>query len=147
MTAEFTSPRRRLADALAERRGLLRQLARADTPNETAAIRARLRAVNRRADRAQAELRRLRERVGFATVSVSVRPGTDGGGGDDGWSLGDAARDALSVLGAIGGAAIVALAVALPAGLLALLGWVAYRALARRRREQALDLGQSGAAD
>ena len=69
ITAEFTSPRRRLADALAERRGLLRQLARADTPNETAAIRARLRAVNRRIDRAQAELRRLRERVAFAAVT------------------------------------------------------------------------------
>ena len=51
ITAAFTSPRRRLSDALAERRGLLRQLARADTPNETAAVRARLRAVNRRIDR------------------------------------------------------------------------------------------------
>src|SRR6185503_8551766 len=53
VTAEFSSPRRRLADALAERRGLLRQLAQAVTPNQTAAVRARLRAVNRRADRAR----------------------------------------------------------------------------------------------
>ncbi len=140
VTAEFTSPRRRLADALAERRGLLRQLARADTPNETAAVRARLRAVNRRANRAQAELRRLRERVGFAAVSVTVRPGTGGGQGDPGWSLGDAASDAVSVLGAIAGAAIVGLAVAVPAAFFALLAWLAYRAFMRRRREQALDL-------
>ena len=139
VTAEFRSPRRRLADALAERRGLLRQLARADTPNETAAIRARLRAVNRRANRAQAVLRRLRERVGFAAVTVAVRPGAEGADGDDGWSLGDAARDALSVLGAVAGAAIVALAVAVPAGILTLLAWLAYRAIVRRRREQVLD--------
>ena len=32
ITAAFRSPRRRLADAFAERRGLLRQLARAVTP-------------------------------------------------------------------------------------------------------------------
>ena len=144
VTAEFTSPRRRLADALAERRGLLRRLSRAVTPNETAAVRARLRAVNRRIDRAQAELRRLRERVGFSTVSVTVAPGSakaDGGG----WSLGDAARDALSVLGAVAGATIVALAVAVPAGIVALLVWLAYRAVVRRRRERVLDAGPAAA--
>ena len=139
VTAEFTSPRRRLADALAERRGLLRQLAQADTPNETAAVRARLRAVNRRIDRAQAELRRLRERVAFAAVSVSVKPGA-ANSDDGGWSLGDAGRDALSVLGAVAGAAIVALAVAVPAAIVALLVWLGYRALVRRRREHALDV-------
>ena len=144
VTAEFTSPRRRLGDALAERRGLLRRLAQADTPNETAAVRARLRAVNRRIDRAQAELRRLRERVGYAGVSVSVTPGA-ADADDGGWSLGDATRDALSVLGAVAGATIVALAVAIPAGIVALLGWLAYRAVVRRRREQALDAGPAAA--
>lgn len=139
ITAEFTSPRRRLADALAERRGLLRQLARADTPNETAAIRARLRAVNRRANRAQAELRRLRERVGFAAVSVTVEPGAGNDDAGSGWSLGDAARDALAVLGAVAGAAIVGLAVAVPVAIVGVLAWLAYRAVIRRRREQALD--------
>ena len=142
VTAQFSSPRRRLADALAERRGLLRQLARADTPNETAAVRARLRAVNRRIDRARRELRALRERVSFAAVSVTVEAGARGdSGADGGWSLGDAARDALDVLGAIAGATIVALAVAVPAGLLAGVAWLAYRAVVRRRRERALDAG------
>jgi hypothetical protein len=139
VTAEFTSPRRRLADALAERRGLLRQLAQAVTPNQTAAIRARLRAVNRRANRARRELRALRERVAFSSVSVIVEPGAAAKNDGGGWSLGDAANDAVSVLGAVAGAAIVGLAVALPAGLLAFLGWVAYRAIVRRRRERALD--------
>ncbi len=139
VTAQFSSPRRRLADALAERRGLLRQLAQADTPNETAAVRARLRAVNRRADRARTALRHLRERVAYSGVAVLVEPGAAGGKGGGGWSLGDAAHDAVSVLGAVAGAAIVGLAVALPAGFVAFLGWLAYRAVVRRRREQALD--------
>jgi hypothetical protein len=140
ITAEFTSPRRRLADALAERRGLLRQLAQAVTANETAAVRARLRAVNRRVNRAQAQLRRLRERVGFAAVAVTVKPGAGKDETGGGWSLGDAAGDAVSVLGAIAGGTIVALAVAVPAGIVAAIAWLLYRAAIRRRRERALDL-------
>ena len=139
ITAAFTSPRRRLSDALAERRGLLRQLARAVTPNETAAVRARLRAVNRRIDRAQAELRRLRDRVSFAAVSVAIEPGAGSGDGG-GWTLGDAVDDALGVLRALLGAALVALAVLVPAGLLGGAGWLAYRGWVRRRRESALEM-------
>ena len=140
ITASFTSPRRRLADALAERRALLRQLARADTPNETAAVRARLRAVNRRIDRAQAELRRLRERVSFSTVAVVIEPGSDSTADSGGWSLGDAVGDALGVLRTLLGAALVALAVLVPAAILAGFGWLAYRGWLRRRREQALEM-------
>ena len=106
-------------------------------------MRARLRAVNRRIDRNRTVLRSLRERVSFSAVAVSVEPG---GKADEsgGWTIGDAARDALAVLGAVAGATIVALAVALPAGILALGGWLAYRALARRRRERALDVHGRG---
>jgi Domain of unknown function (DUF4349) len=139
ITAAFTSPRRRLSDALAERRGLLRQLARADTPNETAAVRARLRAVNRRIDRAQAELRRLRDRVSLAAVSVAIEPGGGDSGDGGGWSLGDAADDALGVLRALLGGALVALAVLVPAGLLGGAGWLAYRRWVRHRRERVLE--------
>jgi Domain of unknown function (DUF4349) len=138
ITGEFTSPRRRLADALAERRALLRQLARATTPNETTAIRARLRAVNRRIDRAQAELRRLRERVAFSSVAVAIEPGGSADGG--GWTLGDAVDDALGVLRALLGGALVALAVLVPAAIVAAIGRLAYRPWLRRRRERALEM-------
>jgi hypothetical protein len=141
ITAAFTSPRRRLADALAERRALLRRLARAATPNETAAARARLRAVNRRIDRAQAELRRLRERVAFSTVAVTIEPGSSSSAADGGgWTLGDALDDALGVLRALVGATLVALAVLVPAALLAAAAWLAYRPWIRRRRERALEM-------
>jgi uncharacterized protein DUF4349 len=139
ITAAFRSPRRRLADALAERRALLRQLARAVTPNETAAVRARLRAVNRRIDRAQAELRRLNQRVSYSAVSLAIEPGSGGPAGG-GWTLGDAVDDALGVLRTLLGAALVALAVLVPAGILAGFGWLAYRGWLRRRRESALEM-------
>ena len=141
ITGAFTSPRRRLADALAERRALLRQLARAATPNETAAVRARLRAVNRRINRAQAELRRLRERVSFSAVAVTIEPGSSSAGADGGgWTLGDALDDALGVLRALVGATLVALAVLVPAALLAAVAWLSYRPWIRRRRERALEM-------
>jgi hypothetical protein len=139
ITAAFTSPRRRLADALAERRGLLRRLAAAVTPNETAAVRARLRAVNRRIDRAQRELRRLRDRVSFAAVSVAIEPGAKAKD-DGGWTIGDAAGDALGVLRALLGATLVGLAVLVPAAALAAVGRLAHLAWVRRRRESALDV-------
>jgi hypothetical protein len=138
ITSSFTAPRRQLRDALAERRGLLRRLAAADTPNETAAVRARLRAVNRRIDRAQRDLRRLRERVSYAAVAVAIEPGAKSKD-DGGWTIGDAAGDALGVLRALLGATLVALAVLVPAALLGGLGWLAYRAWVRRRRESVLD--------
>jgi hypothetical protein len=140
ITAAFRSPRRRLADALAERRSLLRRLARAVTPNETAAVRARLRAVNRRIDRGQAELRRLSQRVSYSAVSLAIEPGSGKAAAGSGWSLGDAVDDALSVLRTMLGAALVTLAVLIPASLLAGAAWLAYRGWLRRRRESALEM-------
>jgi hypothetical protein len=139
ITAAFRSPRRRLSDAQAERRGLLRRLERAVTANETAAIRAQLRAVNKRIDRVQAELRQLRNSVTFAAVAVAIEPGR-GSSDDGGWTLGDAVDDALGVLRAVLGGALVALAVLIPAGLLGGVGWLAYRGWVRRRRESALEM-------
>jgi uncharacterized protein DUF4349 len=136
VTATFGSQRRRLAEALAERRALLRLLARAATPNETASVRARLRFASRRIDAARAALRRVAERVDFAAVSVSVEPGASTGDGR--WTPGDAFRDALSVLGTIGGALLVALAVVVPAGLLFVLAWAGRAVYLRRVREAAI---------
>jgi uncharacterized protein DUF4349 len=95
--------------------------------------------VNRRIDRAQAELRRLNQRVSYSAVSLAIEPGSGGPAGG-GWTLGDAVDDALGVLRTLLGAALVALAVLVPAGILAGFGWLAYRGWLRRRRESALEM-------
>jgi hypothetical protein len=83
--------------------------------------------------------------VTLSRVSVSIEPGRDAAAKDSGWTLGDAVRDALGVLGALAGAAIVGLAVAIPAALIGLVAWLAYRGVVRRRRERALDAASAPA--
>lgn len=138
ITSAFISPRERLTDGLTERKALLRQLAKADTPNETASIRSRLRTASSQIAGARAELSTLRERTSFSRVTVSVEANGEGGG-SGGWTVGDALDDALRILAVSLGVALVSLAVLLPIALvLAGLG-AGTRALRRRRRESVLD--------
>ena len=141
ITAAFTSPRRRLSDALAERRGLLRQLARAVTR------RTRRPRSGRGCGRSTAASIGPRPSYAGCVTASRLPPcpwrssrarGDSGDGG--GWTLGDAVDDALGVLRALLGAALVALAVLVPAGLLGGAGWLAYRGWVRRRRESALEM-------
>jgi hypothetical protein len=142
ITAQSVSARTRLREAEAERRSLLRQLARADTPNETASVRARLRTVSREIEAARARVRRVDNRASFADVTVSLVSDEDVGGAaaDGQWTPGDAAADAVRVLEVAVGVALVALAAALPLLLMLLLAWLASRQVVRRRRERALDM-------
>jgi hypothetical protein len=133
ITGAFVSAQERLRESLAERQALLRQLAAADTVNETESIRARLRIVQQEIAGGRAAVARLRQRTDFAVVSVMVEEGRGATGGGGGWTPGDALRDALRVLE-------VALGVALlPFGLLLGAGWLAARVAVRRRRERALE--------
>ncbi len=143
ITAEAVSARSRLKDARTERQSLLDQLAAATTPQQTAAIRARLDDVSAEIERARAGLRRVRNRAAFSTVAVTLvgdrsagPPVTEDEGG---WTPGDAARDALRVLEVAAAVAIVALAVVVPLTLVALLAGLTLRTSRRRRREHALD--------
>jgi hypothetical protein len=141
ITARFSSPRRRLIDAEAERRGLLRQLANATTANETASIRTRLRFANGRIDRAHAELRRLQSRVSYSAVSVAVEPARRSQGSAAGaWSAADSLHDALSVLGTVLGVVLLVAAVALPVAIVLLLALLAYRLYVARARGRVLDV-------
>lgn len=137
ITARFSSPRRRLAEASAERSALLKQLAAAVTVNETASIKERLRLATRRIESARAALRRLENRVDYAAVAVTVEPGASEGG-SGAWTAGDAFADALTVAQAIIGALLIALAVIVLPSLLVLLVWSARRAYLRRAREASL---------
>jgi hypothetical protein len=138
----YVSIRRRLANARAERAGVVRALANADTEDETLRLRARLDALERTIGNAERAQRGLDRRVDYSRVSVGVHGGAGGGGipTDDGsFGIGDAARDALRVLEVATGVVVIAAAALVPVGLLAALAWPVSRGVRRRRREHALD--------
>lgn len=138
----YVSIRRRLANARAERAGVVRALANAASEDETLRLRARLDALERTIALAERAQRGLDRRVGYSRVSVRIHGGADGGTvpADDGsFGLGDAARDALRVLEVAAGVVVIAAAALLPAALLAALAWPLARGVRKRRREHALD--------
>ena len=141
ITASFASAQERLTDARAERRGLLRALARATTQNQVASIKAQLRSVSSRIAGAKGELSSLRRRADLSRVDLTVRGDGEAGSGTTGgsWTPGDAAGDALRVLEVLAGIALVALAVLAPLALVGAGIALAVRGSRRRRRESALD--------
>jgi Domain of unknown function (DUF4349) len=143
VTGSFVSAQERLDASLAERKGLLRQLARADTPNETASVRERLRIVQAEISAARSEVARLRTQTDFARIAVTVEPNGSSGGATGGgkWTPGDALDDAVRVLEVFAGVALVGAAVLAPFLLLGFGAAFGARGMRRRRREQALETG------
>jgi hypothetical protein len=141
ITSSFTSAQDRLADARAERRGLLRALGRATTRAQIDSLRARLRESRGRIARLEGELRSLRRRADLSVVALTITGVADGAGAATGgnWSPGDAAGDALRVLEVMAGVTLIALAIAVPLGLLGVAIVLAARGARRRGRERALD--------
>ena len=135
ITAPFVNAEERFTDAKAEVDALLEELADADDAAAIAAIRERLRIARSELAAARSELGGLKERADYSKLALTVT----GDGDADGWSLGDAADDAVSVLEDLLGAGLVALAVIVPLGGLALLGWLGRERLRRHRRDSALD--------
>jgi hypothetical protein len=141
ITRLSVSARDRLADAHAERASLRRRLAQAGTGAEAARLRRQLHRASRRVAVARRDVARAANRVRFATVTVSLvadRSAAAPGAGDR-WTPGDALGDAVRVLEVAAGVALVALAFALPLGLVGGGAWLAARHGVRRRRERALD--------
>lgn len=138
VTREHVTARDRLQSARAERRSLLRRLELAATDEEAEAIRRRLDLVAGEINGLRSQLRGLRLRTDYAVVTVSLLPkdGTEGGGA--GGSFDDALGDAGDLFVGVAGVIVRVLAVALPLGLIALVGWLGGRAFTRRRRESAL---------
>ena len=86
----------------------------------------------------RSQLRSLRLRTDYAVVTVSLLPKDGDQGGGAGGSFDDALDDAGGLLVGVAGLIVRALAVALPLGLIALVGWLTGRAVRRRQRESAL---------
>jgi hypothetical protein len=142
ITGAVVSARSRLKDARTERGSLLRQLAKAVTPNQTSSIRRRLRLVSGEIASYEHALKNVRSRATRSTIAVTLladRSAAKGGGGAAGWTPRDALDDATRILEVTAGVLLVALALLLPVGLLALLVRLATRQAAQRRRERALD--------
>ena len=145
ITGAVVSVAERLKDARTERRSLLRQLAKATTVNQTTSIRERLRLVSGQIAAAKRDLRSVKRRASSSTIAVQLladrRAGSSAGDDDDesGWTPGDALKDAGRILEVSAGVLLVAAALALPVGLVALVVWLAMRQAAQRRRERALD--------
>ena len=138
VTPEYVTARDRLRSARGEQKSLLRRLEVATTDTDAEAIRRRLDIVAGEINGLRGRLHGLRLRTDYAVVTVSLQ-GKDGDtGGAGGGSFDDAVDDAGDILVGIAGVLIRVLAVALPLALIALLGWLAGRALQRRRRESAL---------
>ena len=137
----FDSVQDRLRDVRAERRGLLRALERATTQAQIDSLKAQLRSVGGQISSLKGQLASLRRRADLARVDLTVRGTGDGAGAGAGgdWTPGDAAGDAVRVLEVLAGVLLIALAVLLPAGLLAAAIVVGVRFGRRRRREGALD--------
>jgi hypothetical protein len=138
----YVSVRRRLANARAERAGVVRALRNADTEDETLRLRARLDQLEGVIATAERSQRALDRRVDFSRVSVAVHGDASTGAGvpgDDSFTLGDAAHDALRVLEVAAGVVVIAAAALVPVALLAALGWPLARGARRRRREHVLD--------
>ena len=138
VTREFVSVEDKLDAARAERRGLLGRLERAETDRQARAIRERLELVSAEIRGLRGQLRDLRLRTGFATVSVSLVERDGNGNGATGGGTGEALDDALGSLVGSLNLALRALGIAIPLALLAVLAWLAARTLRRRRREAVL---------
>jgi hypothetical protein len=142
LTDQRSALRAAVTDARAERNGLRRRLARADTEKERASLRAQLQRAEQLIVTRQRRVAALDREVSLATIDVTVKgthwhPAATGGGG---WSPGDALHDAARVLEVSLGVLLVALAVCVPLGLLAGTAALGGRVVVRRRRERALNL-------
>jgi hypothetical protein len=141
ITGQYDSAAARLAEARAERRGLLRALAKATTTEEISSLRARIADNRRDLQRYQSQFNAVRQRANLSTIAVDVtgrprksQPAPGGGS----WSPGDAAHDAVRVLEVSAGVALVGLAGLVPLALLGAAAGLAAGAYRRRRREAAL---------
>jgi len=141
ITAPTVTTEERLRDARAEVRGLLKQLAEADNDTDRSIVKSQLAFQHRRIAALRSTLSSLQRRANFSHVSLDVVTGdasSFGYTGDEDWTIGDALHDAGHILGTAAAISLVALAVALPFALLALLALLIRRRYVSSSRRSAL---------
>jgi hypothetical protein len=141
VTRDYVSTTDRLAAVRAERRSLLRRLASATNDARIQRLRDRLDANATELASLRGQVRDLRERTDYASVSVTLtekKGGSDHGGAAGGSGTDDALDDSLGLLIGSFNWLLRALGVLIPAGLLGGAAWWAARTFRRRRREAVL---------
>jgi Domain of unknown function (DUF4349) len=138
ITGSYDSAKRRLDDALAERRALLRALAAASTQGQIDSLREQLSGNREALNRDHTEVRSVSHQAATSQLYVTITGGPAAEGG--GLTLRRGLDDAGDVLATAGAALLIGLAGLLPLVLLAFALLAVRRAWRRRRREAALDL-------
>ena len=144
-TEDITAPTLTVQDSLQTARArvesLVNELAETTTEEDRARIEDELGQERRQVARITTRLNNLERRANLTPVAVKVETGGDTGSGDDdsSWGIGDALDDAAKMLSVSAGVALVALAVAIPIGLMVLLALALNRAWIRRSRRRALE--------
>ncbi len=140
ITREYVSVTDQLAATRAERRALLRRLAAADDDARIQQLRDRLDANGRELAGLRGQVRDLRERTNYASVSVTLveKKGDEGGAGAGGSGTDDALDDSLGLLVGSFNWLLRALGVLIPVAIVGGAAWWAGRTFRRRRREAVL---------
>ena len=137
VTRAYVSVSDRLAAARAERRALLRRLAAATDDDRIQRLRDRLDANASELASLRGQVRDLRERTNYASISVTLAE-KRGGAGAGSSGTDDALDDSLGLLVGSFNWLLRALGVLIPGGLLGGAAWWAARTFRRRRREAVL---------
>jgi hypothetical protein len=137
ITAPTVSAKQRLRTARARVESLLSELSEAPDDEARRQVGRQLYWARQNLSSLTANLERLERQVSFTPVNLAVETSGDSGS-DSGWSIGDAVGDAGHLLAVSAGVAVVALAVAIPIGLMVLVALAINRAWLRRSRERAL---------
>jgi hypothetical protein len=141
VTAPTLSTRDRLKTARARVESLLVELAGSETEEARVIVERRLRNARRTVSFLSTRLERLDRQVALTPVNVVVEAEDGSGSGVSGWDLGDAIEDAGNLLAISAGVALIALAIAIPVGLMVLVALAINRAWLRRSRDRALKEG------
>ncbi len=139
VTAPTLSTRDRLRTARARVESLLAELAGTETEEARGIVERRLRNARRTVSFLDTRLDRLERRVALTPVNIVVEAEDGSGSGVSGWDLGDAVDDAGNLLAISAGVALIALAIAIPIGLMVLVALAINRAWLRRSRDRALE--------
>jgi hypothetical protein len=138
ITDGYNQETARLADSVAERAALLKQLAIAATAADATSIQHQIDALGRRIAAEHRAIDRLLNEGHTATVQVNVVPGASTRHSSVGGPLSRAFHNALHALEEILAIALIALAIVLPFALTALALWWAAASLRQRARERAM---------